>query len=298
MTLTEPKWYQYVAVHLLGEGKVHWTVRCTSGTRDNRRTETVHYSADETHADVSVVVWGNKEALQPTKIDPGTFNFPFQLTLPSHCPPTLKNIIGNIEYKLLGIVSSQVNEYKIETPLVVGTVIDLNKQPNLLLPVDQSAVVNITTFCCCNAGEAYLTLKVPKTGFCIARERIPVTLECRNGSTQQISAVVEVAQSVDCNNRGIHHKELNETIGSFSFQIQPSGYETKTIEFDVPPSIALGFVTELITLSHSVRVWVDYSVKIGEDIKPPISIPVVIGNVPFHGTGQPAPVDTDELQAN
>ena len=47
-----------------------------------------------------------------------------------------------------------------------------------------------------------------------------------------------------------------------------------------------------------MRVWVDYSVKIGEDIKPPISIPVVIGNVPFHGTGQPAPVDTDELQAN
>ena len=153
ITLTEPKWYQYVAVHLEGKGSVHWSESHTTGTGDDQRTETIHYSANETYADLSVVVWGNKEAPQPTKIDSGTFNFPFEVTIPPQCPPTLEKFTGNIKYKLQGIVSSQVHEYKIETPFVIGNLIDLNQQPHLLEPINQSAVKKIVV-CCCDAGEA------------------------------------------------------------------------------------------------------------------------------------------------
>ena len=285
ITLTEPKWYQYVAVHLEGKGRVHWTESHTTGTGDHRRTETRSYSANETFADQSVVVWGNKAAPQPTKIDPGTFNFPFQLTIPPQCPPTFKAFAGNINYKLYGIVSSQVSEYKIETPLVISTLIDLNQQPQLLEPISRSAVKDVTVCCCCNIGEAQLTLTMPKTGFCIVQERIPVTIVCRNGSSRQITARVKVGQSIVYNARG-HHKYGNDTIGNFSFQLQPSGSDTKSFVFDLPPSVILPFTTEIITVSHSVKLWITHSLSAfgghGLHGLQPISVPVVIGNVPFH----------------
>ena len=192
---------------LEGKGRVHWIETETYRSGDNQQTSTSFYSANETYADLLVIVWGNKEALQPIKIDPGTFNFLFQLTIPQDCPPTFITGHGNIEYKLFGIVSSQVSEYKIEMPLTISVLIDLNQQPHLLEPIDQSAVKNIVVCCCCYTGEAQLTLTMPKTGFCIVQECIPVTFECRNGSFRQITAIVEVVQTIVYNARG-HHKIL------------------------------------------------------------------------------------------
>ena len=123
-------------MHLQSKGKVYWTVYHTTGTEHHPHTETFMADSDnETYADLSVVVWGNKEAPQPIRIDPGTFTFPFEFTIPPHCPPTFKSITGNIEYKLFGIVSSKQSEYKIETSLFVSALIDLNQQPHLLQPI-------------------------------------------------------------------------------------------------------------------------------------------------------------------
>ena len=36
ITVTEPKWYQYVALRLYGKGKVHWTETEYTGSGDNR----------------------------------------------------------------------------------------------------------------------------------------------------------------------------------------------------------------------------------------------------------------------
>ena len=287
MTLIEPKWYQYVAVHLEGKGRVHWSEsHSTSGTGDDQCTET-HYSEYETYADLSVVVWGNKEAPQPTKIDSGTFSFPFEVTIPSQCPPTIEMFTGNIKYKLQGIVSSQVHEYKIEIPLVIGNLIDLNQHPHLLEPINQSVVKKIIVCCCCNAGEAQLILTIPKAGFCVMQEHIPVTVECRNGSSRQITARVEVGQTIIYKASDSSGSDYDK-IGNFSFEIPPSSSDTQSVEFDLPPSLILPFTTEIITVSHSVILWITHSMGIlnfGET--PLVSVPFVIGNVPFHGTGQP-----------
>ena len=299
MVLREPKWYQYVAVSLEGKGNVHWSESHTTGTGDNRHTETRYYSDNETYVDLLVVVWGNKQAPQPTKIDPGTFNFPFQVTVPPHCPPTFDTVTGKIQYRLFGIVSSQVKEYKIETPLVVSSLIDLNLQPNLQQPVRQSTVKRITTCCCFTAGEAEVTLKMPQSGFCIQRDRIPVTFECRNGSSQKITLRVEVAQGIVYNARG-HTRSGSETIGNYVHHIQASTSDIKSIEFELPPTIRFGFTSRIITVAHSVRVWINHSLDLGAIFAgPPISIPVVIGNVPLRGTAasQPSPQGPSSVQA-
>ena len=143
-----------------------------------------------------------------------------------------------------------------------------------------------TVYSLCRGAEAQLTLKMPKTGFCVAQECIPVTFECRNGSSRQITARLEVAQTIVYNAKDCH-RYGSERIGEFSCQIQPSRSETKSVEFALHPSITLGFTTKLITVSHSVMLWIlNHSLEaIGSS--PPIFIPVVIGNVPFRGTGQP-----------
>lgn len=281
--LREPKWYQYVAVSLEGKGRVHWTESHSTGTGDDRRTETRHYSDNETFADLLVIVWGNREAPQPTRIDPGTFTFPFQFTIPPHCPPTFETVTGKIQYRLFGIVSSQVNQYKIETPLVVSSLIDLNLQPNLLQPTNQSTVKNITSCCCINAGEAHVSLKLPRTGFCVIQDRVPVTFECRNGSSRQLIVRAEIAQGIVYNAAG-HTRTGSDTIGNYSCQIPPSESDTKSIEFELPSSVSLGFTCRIISVSHSLRLWVTHSMEVGFFVGPAIVIPIVIGNVPLRDT--------------
>ena len=150
-----------MGVGLEGKGNVRWTESHTTGTGDDRRTETTTYSDNETYVDLIFIVWGNKEAPQPTRIDPGTFNFPFKFTIPLNCPPTFTTQTGQINYQLYGVISSQVKQYKIETPLTLNCLIDLNQQPNLLQPVQQSTVKDITLCCCFKSGAAHITFKMP-----------------------------------------------------------------------------------------------------------------------------------------
>ena len=293
MVLTEPKWYQYVSVSLEGKGKVHWSETYTTGTGDNRRTHTRHYSANETFADLTVIVWGNQEAPQPVRVDPGTFNFPFQFTIPPNCPPTFDTHHGNIKYQLIGIIASQTNQYKIKSPLIISGLVDLNRQPNLLQPINETKTNQITTCCCINSGEAEITFKMPRTGFCIVQERLPVTFECRNGSSRQISVTVQVLQSIVYNARG-HTKSTNDTVGNFACQIPASGSDTKSVEFDLPSSIKLGFTSQIINVVHSVRLLINHSldIQIGFLQGPAFAIPIVIGNVPLHNAQIPSQVST------
>ena len=119
LVLKEPKWYQYAAVSLTGKGKVSWTENHTVRHGNYRVLETECYSDKETYVDMFIVIWGDKNASQPVKVDSETSNFPFQFTIPAHCPPTFNSTTGEIGYQLFGIIASQVNEYKIETPLII-----------------------------------------------------------------------------------------------------------------------------------------------------------------------------------
>lgn len=280
MVLSKPEWYQYVALKLKGKGKVHWTESRTIGAGQNQRIEIVNYSEKEEYVDLSNVVWGNMQAPQPANIDPGTVNFPFQLTIPKHCPPTFKTETGKIKYRLVGIVSSKEKEYKVKTSLVVGSLIDLNLQPNLLQPVNKSTTKEIVSCCCFNNGEAEITFNIPKSGFCIVKDHIPVTVEYTNGSSKVITLRVEVAQRVVYSADG-QKKSENDTIGSFSHEVQATESDTKSFEFELPPTILLGFSSRIITVAHSVRLWVDHWWDLGgfSEAEPPISVPVVIGNV-------------------
>ena len=295
--MTEPKLYQYVAVGLEGKGRVHWTethergpsYSSRYGTRTTR-TVTLHYSDNEVYIDKLVVVWGNKEASQSTRLDPGTYNFPFQFTIPPNCPPTYEthNIIAEINYQLYGVVSSQVTEHecKVETPLVLNHLIDLNLQPDLLQPVEKSDVKGITWCCCCESGEAEITFKIQRGGFCVVQERIPVTFECKNGSSRQISVRVEVVEITTYAARS-YKKSFKKVIGESSCQIPAFESDTSSVEFDLPSSVRMPLSTRIITVTHLAQLWITNALDCCSEIDgPTFSVPIAIGNVPFQGQAQ------------
>ena len=94
---------------LKDKGKVEWTQEVTRTVREGDETklvtEMVEYDEKEKYTDESVVVWGDKDAHHESSIGPGTFDFPFQLTFPPHCPPTFETDTGKIKYKLAAIAS-------------------------------------------------------------------------------------------------------------------------------------------------------------------------------------------------
>ena len=251
---------------------------------------TYYYSDSDVYVDKSIVVWGNKVSPRPTKIDPGTHNYPFEFTLPSDCPPTFNMFHGKIKYRLLVAVSSQTKEYKVEAPLTVGYVVDLYSQPHLLEPVNKTIVKNVTVCCCCNGGTAEITVNLPQTGFCTERDHIPITCECRNSSSQMITVRGDVSQLIVFR-ANYHSTSVPKTFGGVFVQhVQPSGDETRSFKFAIPTSVLPDFSTRIIRLSHVVSFFITNTYGF---IPSYIQIPVVIGNVPFlsqsNGIGSASP---------
>lgn len=206
---------------------MRWTE--SHGTGDDRRTAT--YRNHETYVDLTVVVWGDRNTPQPSKLDAGVYSFPFQFTFPPECPPTFNATHRSIKYSLSAFLSNKVNQYKIETPITVGSVVDLNLHHNVLEPVDLISRKDVKKFCCLSAGLAEISMKTPRTGYCVSNDRIPVTVDCTNGSSRQVVLRVEVAQTI-LYRAHAHTKTSSHTLASFPIQVEPSSTESKQIELE------------------------------------------------------------------
>ena len=123
----------------------------------------------------------------------------------------------------------------------------------------------------CGPGtQAHLTLMMPKTGFALYRTAFQSHLSAGMAAcNRSCTAKIEVLQTVVYNTRNHHKHDYNNNIiiGNFSCQIQSSGscIQRYAVEFDLPPSVILGLATDIITVSHPVRLWIthDHSLETG-----------------------------------
>jgi len=171
-----------------------------------------------------------------------SYSFPFQFTFPPECPPTFNATHGSMKYSLSAFLSSQVNQYKIEALITVGSVVDLNLHPNVLEPVDLISRKDVKKFCCLSAGLAGISMKTPWTGYCVSNDRIPVTVDCTSGSSRQVVLRVEVAQTI-LYRAHAHTNTSSHALTSFPMQVEPSSTESKQIELEVPPTSSLNMTT-------------------------------------------------------
>ena len=150
---------------------------------------------------------------------------------------------------------------------------------------------SIMKCCCCDTGEAEVIFKMPRTGFCLKQDQIPIVIECMNGSSEEISLAVEFSQITTYKAKG-HTRVKAENVNIFFCNIPASTLtsDTKSANPDIPKFISLGFKSKMIEISHLIVLWVSRAslCSLPSHI---IETPVVIGNVPFHNgeanTAQP-----------
>ena len=286
LNLTEVKSYDYIQVQIRGGANVQWSESRTTGSGEDERSETVTYSANETYVEHTTVLW-KKEQSPHGKIGPGSYKFPFQFTLPPQCPSSFTGSVGSIEYAIYGRVGTGLFRFDLRAhvPVQVSQIVDIN-WPHLLAPVRRSELKDVGCLCCIS-GNVELSVAVPRTGFCINGDRIPLTVMVENGSTQDISLKAAVTKFITYYAEGREKYDSATIVYTHSEQIpQNSTYTWNPANLLIPNvEITLdqsprGIITIKYTLT--IRAQIPYA------IDPCIRIPIQLGNVPYQGTSETA----------
>ena len=284
LTLAEAKSYKYVQVRLYGHAHVHWTETRTTGTGENQRTETINYTANEVYVEQTAVLW-NSAQTPHGKIGPGSYRFPFQFTIPPNCPSSFHGSVGYIQYLVLGRIGTGLFKFdrRINVPIQVCQIVDIN-QPQLLAPIRQSQHKQVGCLCCAS-GNIEFTIQLPRSGFCINGDRVPLSVAVENGSGRTITMRAEIAKVVTFYARGNRRVNRSTIALVGSEAILPHSSDTWNPENFVVPLVEPSVTTSrIINVLYTLKVWavVPYA------IDPSINIPVLLGNVPYQGTFQTA----------
>ena len=173
--------YKSIQVTLWGHADVCWS----SGT----------YHSYEDFIYQTLIVWSRDNAPNH-ELSPGSYQFPFALTLerPSgrRLPSSFEGTVGHIRYEIEATIvkaSARKRNKTITEQIAVAPVVDPNVVQDVRLP--KVLQVEKTLCClCCATGPISLTARVPRTGFCIAQDAIPLEVDIENGSNRRIRQLV------------------------------------------------------------------------------------------------------------
>ena len=282
-SLEQAKSFKYVNVKLIGDAYVHWTETRTrtTGSGDNQRTETyeVSFTSSEIYVEQVAELWSNHQSPTGT-IGPGYYEYQFQFTLPPTCPSSFQGSVGRIEYAIKGRIGTGLFrfDHRVSAPIQVNRIIDIN-HPSMLMPVRQTKNKKVG-FWCCAAGDVNFTVELPRTGYCVNGDTVPLRVHVENGSSREISIKASIIQQI-CYYAEGHQQSSGSTVAlAESQQIQPR--TTTSINFpnfrvpNVQPTL---LNTNIIKLDYKLKVWA----VIPWSVNPSLVFPIVIGNVPFQG---------------
>ena len=277
LNLREAKSYKYIQVQLYGHAHTHWTETRTSGTGENRRTETISYTGNETYVEQTAVLW-NSEQTPHGKIGPGSYRFPFHFTIPVNCPASFQGSVGYIRYHVLGRIGTGIfrNDHRINALIQVCQVIDIN-QPQLLAPVRQAQHKQVGCLCCVS-GNIEFTVSLPRTGFCINGDPVAVSVAVENGCSRNITMRAEISKVITFHaqsKRRVNNKTVTQVSSAV---IAPNSSETWNPENLIVPMVEPSIATsQIIKLEYRLKVWA----VIPHAINSCVQIPILLGNVPY-----------------
>ena len=281
LELSEPKKAQGISITFSGKAFVHWSERRTTGSGDNRRTETVHYSDTQTiFNDVFMQLWGNGKDSQ--ELGAGRYEFPFKFQFPSDLvlPTSFESPNGYIRYSLLArIKRSWKFDHTTTRAITVNEVVDINTS-QLTAPLSNS---NEKTLCClcCTSGPISLSVTIDRGGYCPG-ESIAISTAAENHSSRRITAVqATLKQTVFYYARG-HRHQRSKVIQ----RVESPGLEAGSLSnwsnelLPIPTTVPSINSCRILNVSYALIVTLD----IPRAINLHVTIPVTIGNVPFKGS--------------
>ena len=286
LELSEPKKTQGISIKLSGTAYVHWTERRTTGSGDDRRTETVHYSDTQIiFNDVFMQLWGSGR--DSHQLAAGRYEYPFKFQLPSNLvlPTSFESHGGYIRYSLLArIHRSWKFDHTTTRAITINEVVDINA-PQLTVPLSSS---NEKTLCClcCASGPISLSVTIDRGGYCPG-ESIAISTEAENHSNRRITAVrASLKQTVTYYAIGKQKQESNVIQRIEGPGVNPDSSSNWNNELlPIPATVPSINSCRVLSLSYTLIVTLD----IPNAIDLHVIIPVVIGNVPFKGRGSAYP---------
>ena len=149
--------YKCIQVTLRGYADVRWSeTRGSGSTRD-----TVTYHSHEDFINQTITLWSRENAFNH-ELSPGSYQFPFALSLQSSVRPlprSFEGTVGHIRYEIEATIvkaSTLKRNTRITTRVPFAPLVDPNIIPNLRLP--KVLQVEKTLCClCCASGPISLT---------------------------------------------------------------------------------------------------------------------------------------------
>ena len=280
LELSESKKTQGISIVFSGKAYVHWSEQHTTGSGDNRRTETVHYSDTQIiFNDVFIQLWGNGRDSQ--ELAAGRYEFPFKFQLPSNLvlPTSFESHTGYIRYSLLARISrSWKFDHTTTRAITVNEIVDINTA-QLTAPLSSS---NEKTLCClcCASGPISLSVTTDRGGYCPG-ESIAISTEAENHSNRRITSVRATLKQVVV----YYARGHSRTSGSIIQRIEGPGIEPGATSnwsnelLPIPATVPSINSCRILNLSYVLTV----TLGIPRAIDLHVTIPITVGNVPFRG---------------
>lgn len=291
--LNESMKMRSIKIKAKGESKCHWTEECTTGSGEDQRTETEHYSAKEhTMKDTRFLFGGHSDSeMHPA----GTYTYPFCFVLPGGIPSSFEGIHGHIRYVLKCTIDKPWKfDHKVKRAFSVNDIIDTNSPMYAHAP---GGDVHKDVGClCCKAGPLELGSSIDRSCYCPG-EAILVNANVQNKTTRNMEALnAKLIQTIQYHGRHHGHtktktvqREVAKLYGPGIPKGQDATWENQPFGIPaLPPTIAN---SRVITVHYKVKVYVG----LPWGIDPYVKLHITMGTVPFMRMyGQPVQYGTPQ----
>ena len=272
----EPKKYTQIKVKLKGKARVN--------PPESVKAAQVKYTLVK-------VLWDKERNGLGGKFPSGPHRFPFSFTLSNpNFPASFLGRYGKITYTVQAriVKESSLSKDTFTTATlnyVDGVRID---HPDLLQPVYKE--ISKTTCCLlCASSPIVMTAQMPRTGFCIGQDILPLEVSVENGSNRtirciRVSLLTEIwyaARDMEC----VDRRQLQLVA---SQPIRPHNSMVFRPDHLVVPANAFPSLQNCGILS--LEYYIIVTAVINSSINANIEIPVTLGNVKYPAQG----ITTDE----
>ncbi|KAL4228949.1 hypothetical protein ACF0H5_011989 [Mactra antiquata] len=287
-----------------GYANVHWT----ESTQSNNGSHTSHYTNDETYFRQKISLFGKEQSGQDeTKLQPGSYAYPFAIQLPPNIPSSYEADIGRVRYRLKSYIDIPWGfDKKTKRMITVVNLFDLNTKPET---ANGATCSDQKTLCClcCESDPISATVTIDRTGY-VPGEAVSFRAEINNQSTREMSCSKAQLNMVVSYHAQSKTRDVTNILNELRHgKIEGGGTDQWSNERlhipAVPPSYLLG--CNIIDIKYFLNIVVDPS-GIGFALNVPVE--VVIGSIPLatiaqqHGfvlpTAPTAPLPQQGLNPN
>lgn len=296
LTVNEPISYKHGKVTLIGEAKTKWS-RIRPGYEHDDNPVYDKYESRRTVLHTGVT-FRLKDS--PGGLLEGSHRYQFMFAVPANCPSTFMSDDQGmdesyISYEINGqfVTGSADLDEKchIKIPIKVRQIVDVNKS-DLLVAKQVSGETKEIRFWCYNVGDIHFTAEIPRIGFSVVEDKIPLKVFVDNTSSRSVSFQAAIIQHhhyvTDHENDTIKYKTVKYETTVLTCQSQwVRSHTNATVDFPGlhirKPKLETS-LSDLDTFKRKYTLKITPVVSVPFFKSPSVEIEIVLGNVSFKGT--------------